>query len=133
MGIFGNIMSKLGFGKKEEETPVVQPTEVAAVEAAPVVESAPVSVAISEVDVVGKLNDLAANNPEKLNWKTSIVDLMKLLGLDSSLANRKELATELGCPPELMNDSASMNMWLHKTVMQQLAVNGGNIPAELLA
>ena len=133
MGIFGNIMSKLGFGKKEEEIPVVQPTEVAAVEAAPVVESAPVSVAISEVDVVGKLNDLAANNPEKLNWKTSIVDLMKLLGLDSSLANRKELATELGCPPELMNDSASMNMWLHKTVMQQLAANGGNIPAELLA
>ena len=130
MSIFGTIMSKLGFGKKEE-APAVQ--EVAAAEVtAPVVDAAPVSVAISEVDVVGKLNDLAANNPEKLNWQTSIVDLMKLLGMDSSLAHRKELAAELGCPDNLMNDSASMNMWLHKTVMQQLAANGGNIPASLL-
>ena len=130
MSIFGTIMSKLGFGKKEE-APAVQ--EVAAAEvAAPVVDAAPVSVAISEVDVVGKLNDLAANNAEKLNWQTSIVDLMKLLGMDSSLAHRKELATELGCPANLMDDSASMNIWLHKTVLQQLAANGGNIPASLL-
>ena len=99
---------------------------------APVVDAAAVSVAISEVDVVGKLNALAANNSEKLNWQTSIVDLMKLLGMDSSLAHRKELATELGCPANLMDDSASMNMWLHKTVLQQLAANGGNIPASLL-
>ena len=133
MSIFGTIMSKLGFGKKEEETPVVQAE--APVEAAPVVEAAaePVSVAISEVDVVGKLDALAANNPEKLNWQVSIVDLMKLLGMDSSLAHRKELAAELGCPADLMHDSASMNMWLHKTVLQQLAANGGNIPANLLA
>ena len=130
MSIFGTIMSKLGFGKKEE-APAVQ--EVAAAEvAAPVVDASPVSVAISEVDVVGKLNALAANNSEKLNWQTSIVDLMKLLGMDSSLAHRKELATELGCPANLMDDSASMNMWLHKTVLQQLAANGGNIPASLL-
>ena len=130
MSIFGTIMSKLGFGKKEEATAV---QEVAAAEvAAPVVDAAPVSVAISEVDVVGKLNALAANNSEKLNWQTSIVDLMKLLGMDSSLAHRKELATELGCPANLMDDSASMNMWLHKTVLQQLAANGGNIPASLL-
>ena len=130
MSIFGTIMSKLGFGKKEE-APAVQ--EVAAAEvAAPVVDAAPVSVAISEVDVVGKLNALAANNSEKLNWRTSIVDLMKLLGMDSSLAHRKELATELGCPANLMDDSASMNIWLHKTVLQQLAANGGNIPASLL-
>ena len=130
MSIFGTIMSKLGFGKKEE-APAVQ--EVAAAEvAAPVVDAAPVSVAISEVDVVGKLNALAANNSEKLNWQTSIVDLMKLLGMDSSLAHRKELATELGCPANLMDDSASMNMWFHKTVLQQLAANGGNIPASLL-
>jgi len=130
MSIFGTIMSKLGFGKKEE-APAVQ--EVAAAEvAAPVVDAAPVSVAISEVDVVGKLNALAANNSEKLNWQTSIVDLMKLLGMDSSLAHRKELATVLGCPANLMDDSASMNMWLHKTVLQQLAANGGNIPASLL-
>ena len=130
MSVFGTIMSKLGFGKKEE-APAVQ--EVAAAEvAAPVVDAAPVSVAISEVDVVGKLNALAANNSEKLNWQTSIVDLMKLLGMDSSLAHRKELATELGCPANLMDDSASMNIWLHKTVLQQLAANGGNIPASLL-
>ena len=131
MSIFGTIMSKLGFGDKKEETPVVQ--EVAAAEvAAPVVDAAPVSVAISEVDVVGKLEALAANSAEKLNWQTSIVDLMKLLGMDSSLAHRKELATELGCPANLMDDSASMNIWLHKTVLQQLAANGGNIPASLL-
>ncbi|MFZ1418790.1 MAG: DUF3597 domain-containing protein [Burkholderiaceae bacterium] len=130
MSIFGTIMSKLGFGKKEE-APAVQ--EVAAAEvAAPVVDAAPVSVAISEVDVVGKLEALAANSAEKLNWQTSIVDLMKLLGMDSSLAHRKELATELGCPANLMDDSASMNIWLHKTVLQQLAANGGNIPASLL-
>ena len=130
MSIFGTIMSKLGFGKKEE-APAVQ--EVAAAEvAAPVVDAAPVSVAISEVDVVGKLEALAANSAEKLNWQTAIVDLMKLLGMDSSLAHRKELATELGCPANLMDDSASMNIWLHKTVLQQLAANGGNIPASLL-
>lgn len=75
---------------------------------------------------------LAAANPEKLNWKVSIVDLMKLLGLDSSLAERKALASELGCPAEKMGDSAQMNMWLHKTVLQKLAANGGNIPKELL-
>jgi hypothetical protein len=68
-----------------------------------------------------------------LNWKTSIVDLLKLLGLDSSLTARKELATELACPPDKMNDSAQMNMWLHKTVMKKLADNGGNIPKELLS
>ena len=93
-------------------------------------EAAPV--AISVVDVVGQLEALAQKNAEKLNWKTSIVDLMKLLGLDSSLAARKELATELACPAEKMGDSAQMNMWLHKTVLQKLADNGGNIPSDLL-
>jgi hypothetical protein len=71
--------------------------------------------------------------PTKLNWKTSIVDLLKLLGLDSSLAARKELAKELYCPDELMGDSAKMNMWLHKQVLGHIAANGGNIPAELRA
>lgn len=84
------------------------------------------------VDVMGKLDALSATSPQKLNWKVSIVDLLKLLGLDSSLAARKELATELGCPAEKMGDSAQMNMWLHKTVLQKLAENGGNIPKELL-
>ncbi|MBM9531776.1 DUF3597 domain-containing protein, partial [Desulfoprunum benzoelyticum] len=82
--------------------------------------------------VVARLESMAAAHGEKLNWKTSIVDLLKLLGLDSSLAARKELAAELGCPAEKMGDSAQMNMWLHKTVLKKLAENGGNIPADLL-
>ena len=82
--------------------------------------------------MVAKLEGLAAAHKEKLNWKTSIVDLMKLLGLDSSLVARKELATELGCPAQKMGDSAQMNVWIHKTVLQKLAENGGNIPKELL-
>lgn len=71
---------------------------------------------------MAKLEGLAAAHKEKLNWKTSIVDLMKLLGLDSSLVARKEK----------MGDSAQMNVWLYKTVLQKLADNGGNIPKELL-
>jgi hypothetical protein len=84
------------------------------------------------VDVDAVLSDLAAKNPQKLNWKTSIVDLMKLLGIDSSLENRKELARELGYTADL-NDSASMNIWLHKRVMQELEKNGGKVPASLVA
>jgi hypothetical protein len=84
------------------------------------------------VDVTAKLESLAAGNREKLNWRESIVDLLKLLGMDSSLAARKELATELGCPADKMADSAQMNMWLHKAVVRKLAENGGNVPKELL-
>ena len=84
------------------------------------------------VDVVSKLEKMATTNPQKLDWKKSIVDLLKLLGIDSSLASRKELATELGCPAEKMQDSAEMNMWLHKTVLKKIAENGGNIPRDLL-
>ncbi len=84
------------------------------------------------VDVVSKLDGLAAANPQKLSWKVSIVDLLKLLGIDSSLQSRKELAVELGCPPEKMGDSAQMNTWLHKTVLQKIAQNGGNVPKDLL-
>jgi hypothetical protein len=84
------------------------------------------------VDVVAQLEQKAAANPQKLNWRTSIVDLLKLLDIDSSLAARKELATELGCPADKMGDSAQMNMWLHKTVLQKIADNGGNVPKELL-
>ena len=86
--------------------------------------------AISQVDVEAILDDLAKKNPEKLNWKTSIVDLMKLLGLDSSLAERKELAKELGYTGD-MGDSASMNIWLHRQVMNKVAANGGKVPADL--
>ena len=83
------------------------------------------------VDVMALMEKKAAANPQKLNWKTSIVDLLKLLDLDSSLAARKELAKELYCPDELMGDSAKMNMWLHKNVLAHIAANGGNVPKEL--
>ncbi|MCV2358525.1 DUF3597 domain-containing protein [Paucibacter sp. TC2R-5] len=133
MGMFSNILNKLGFGAKPAaaaEVPAVA-VEAAAAAAPTVAEAAPV--AISVVDVVAQLDGLAAAHAEKLNWKVSIVDLMKLLELDSSLASRKELATELGCPAEKMSDSAQMNMWLHKTVLQKLADNGGDVPLELLS
>lgn len=86
--------------------------------------------AISEVDVVAKLE--AMGEGKGLNWKVSIVDLLKLLDLESSFEARKELATELGCPADLMGDSAKMNVWLHKEVLRQIAANGGNIPKDLL-
>ncbi len=88
--------------------------------------------AIPVVDVVKKMEELAAKNPAKLDWKVSIVDLLKLLDIDSSFEARKELATELGCPADLMGDSAKMNVWLHKTVLKKIAENGGNIPQALL-
>lgn len=94
--------------------------------------SAPKPAAVSEVDVVKKLEALAAEKPMKLNWKTSISDLLFLLDIENSYEARKELAVELGCPPELMGDSAKMNTWLHKEVLRQIAQNGGNIPKELL-
>ena len=84
------------------------------------------------VDVVGHLEELAAKNPQKLNWRTSIVDLLKLLDIDSSVAARKELAHELGAPADLKDGSAEMNMWLHRTVLRRIAENGGNVPKELL-
>jgi hypothetical protein len=85
---------------------------------------------VSEVDVVKHLEELSKG--KNLNWKVSIVDLLKLLDLDSSYEARVELAKELNCPPELMNDSAKMNTWLHKEVLRKIAENGGNIPKELL-
>ena len=92
--------------------------------------SAPTSA--GPVDVEAVLTKAAAEKKEKLNWKTSIVDLMKLLGIDSSLENRKELARELGYSGDT-NDSATMNVWLHKRVMQELEKNGGKVPASLVA
>lgn len=106
------------------------PTAPAATQAAAPATATPR--ATTQVDVAAQLEQKAGANPQKLNWRTSIVDLLKLLDIDSSLQARKELATELGCPPELMADSARMNTWLHKAVMQQLAANGGKVPAELL-
>ncbi|PZU52694.1 MAG: oxidoreductase [Thauera sp.] len=134
MGLFNTILEKLGFGNKEAAPAAAAPAAPVPVPAAApaTAPAAPAPVAISQVDVVSKLEALAAANTQKLNWKVSIVDLMKLLGLDSSLDARKTLATELGCPQDKMGDSAQMNMWLHKTVLQKLAENGGNIPKELL-
>jgi 3-oxoacyl-ACP reductase-like protein len=141
MSIFSNILAKLGFGSAHAATPAGAPSPATAGAATPAAAPAPAAAvpaapaapaAISVVDVVSQLEALAAKSAEKLNWRTSIVDLMKLLGLDSSFAARKELATELACPADRMADSAQMNMWLHKTVLQKLADNGGNIPADLL-
>lgn len=129
MGLFSNILEKLGFGNAAAATPAAQAAPSEAAAAAPVA-SGPAPIAV--VDVVAQLEQKAAANAQKLNWRTSIVDLLKLLDLDSSLAARKELAKELRCPDELMGDSAQMNMWLHKTVLARIAADGGNVPAELL-
>ena len=83
-----------------------------------------------QVDIEPVLDGLAAQSDQKLNWRTSIVDLMKLLDMDSSLQNRKALAKELGYTGD-MDDSASMNIWLHKQVMTRVAQNGGKVPANL--
>lgn len=136
MGMFSNILAKLGFGDKAKTAEAAPPAAAApaAVEdpnpPAVAFSAAPVEMAM--VDVVAQLEGLAKASKEKLNWRVSIVDLLKLLGMDSSLASRKELASELGCPADKMGDSAQMNMWLHKTVLQKIAANGGNVPAELL-
>ena len=87
----------------------------------------------ASVDVAAQLGQLAAQHPEKFNWRTSIVDLLKLLDIDSSLAARKELADELGAPADLKDGSAEMNVWLHRKVLQKIAENGGKVPAELLS
>lgn len=133
MGFFSNILAKLGLGS--DAAPAAAADTAPAVEAAPAsveAPAAPVVNPIAVVDVVAQLEQRAAANPQKLNWRTSIVDLLKLLDIDSSLAARKELAKELRCPDELMADSAQMNMWLHKNVLAHIAANGGNVPAELL-
>ena len=134
MSFFGKILEKLGFKTaKAEPVPPPPPPPVTRAPAAPVPPPPPPPPKpIAVVDVVAHLEQLAAANPQKLNWKVSIVDLLKLLDIDSSFGARKELALELGCPADLMGDSAKMNMWLHKTVLKKIADNGGNIPKELL-
>ena len=129
MAFFGKILEKLGFGSSAAAAPQSTTATPSSSGGAPT-QAAPKPV--STVDVVAQLEQRAAANPQKLNWRTSIVDLLKLLDIDSSFNARKELATELGCPPDLMGDSAKMNMWLHKTVLQRIADNGGNVPKELL-
>lgn len=133
MSIFDTIKAKLGFGDKEEPVPTPEPVvEITPVDDTTPVIDEPIVVPISEVDVLSQLEELAAEHGGG-NWKVSIADLLRLLGLDHSLAARKELAAELGCPDEKMGgDHSAMNIWLHKEVLRKLAENGGNIPAELL-
>ena len=130
MSIFGKIMSSI-FGKASAAgaTPAAPAPGAKPSSAAPA--SAPAG-SVTEVDVAGILTNLASEKKEKLEWQKSIVDLMKLLDLDSSLSARKELAQELQYSGD-MNDSASMNLWLHKQVMRKLAENGGKVPEELKA
>ena len=139
MSFLGKILDKLGLSRAQaapasgqQESAAVQPTEAAGTQPKASAPAGRPPTPVSVVDVKAQLEALAAANPQKLNWKTSIVDLLKLLDLDSSFTARKELATELGCPPEHMSDSAQMNMWLHRTVLQKIADNGGNVPAELI-
>jgi len=154
MGMFSGIMEKLGFNKSAQQAaaaslaagspqgappgaappaPTASPT--ASTPPPPTAQPAPTTAqpaAMSTVDVMGQLEKLAAANPQKLNWRTSIVDMLKLLGMDSSLTARKNLAVELGCPTDKLADSAQMNTWLHRQVLEKLAQNGGNVPKDLL-
>lgn len=137
MSIFGNIISKI-FGHSQAAQPGATPeAEAAAQGGSPPPPSAHDDAAsagqpasLQDVDVAGILNGLAAKSPQKLDWQHSIVDLMKLLGLDSSLEARKSLAQELQYEGSTA-DSAAMNIWLHRQVMQKLAQNGGKVPEEL--
>ena len=153
MGLFSRILEKIGIGGKDDEfgsrpyekapgKPATRPagsggggstggsfgnvvattTQAAGAAVRPV----------SDVDVMATLERKSAAAGDKLNWKTSIVDLLKLLDLDSSLASRKELADELGAPADLKDGSAEMNLWLHREVLRRIAANGGNIPASML-
>ncbi len=132
MGFFSKILEKLGIGSTDA-TPSAAPSPSAAPASPGALPNSPPSpTPVAVVDVVAQLEQRAAANPQTLNWRTSIVDLLKLLEIDSSFGARKELATELGCPADLMGDSAQMNIWLHKTVLARIAANGGNVPQDLL-
>jgi hypothetical protein len=137
MSVFGRILDKLGLGGRTTTSAApaarpAAPAPAASGAVAPAAAPAAAPVAMAEVDITAKLQQLAQGASQPLNWRTSIVDLLKLLGIDSSLNARRELADELGCPPELKADSAKMNVWLHKAVIRKIAANGGNVPKELL-
>ncbi|MDB5468841.1 MAG: hypothetical protein JWR84_401 [Caulobacter sp.] len=126
MGIFSNILGKI-FGHKTKTAPSAAPTPQAQPTPAPQAQAP----APRTVDIEAVLEDMAQDNAQKLNWRTSIVDLMKLVGMESSLQERKELADELGYSGD-KTDSAAMNIWLHKAVLRKLAENGGKVPASLM-
>jgi 3-oxoacyl-ACP reductase-like protein len=144
MSVFGNIMSNI-FGHAKAQAAPATPQQSTASSgnrtSGPAPASPPASGAKTaaapdpthvQVDVEAVLKDLASKNKEKLDWRNSIVDLMKLVNLDSSLPARKELAKELQYSGDT-NDSAKMNIWLHKQVMIKLAENGGTVPDSLKA
>jgi hypothetical protein len=128
MSIFGKIMSGI-FGHTASATPAGHAPAPAGGGGGGTT-AAPASAPARSVDVAPILDKAVAAKHEKLEWRTSIVDLMKALDIDSSLAARKELAKELGYTGDT-NDSASMNVWLHKQVMAKLAANGGKLPPEI--
>lgn len=132
MSIFGSIMGAIfGHGaqaKTAETTATAAPAPGAAPASTP--SAAPAAPAAQTVDVAAIVDKAAAAKGEKLDWRTSIVDLMKALGLDSSLAARKELAKELHYTGDT-NNTAAMNVWLHQQVMAKLAANGGKLPADI--
>src|SRR5687768_15546617 len=138
MGLFDKLLSKIRGHRPAAPAAAPAPRPAAAPAPAPATgapapapAAAPAAAAAEPVDVEAVLEDLAAKNPQTLDWRHSIVDLMKLVGMESSLAERKELARELGYTGD-MNDSAGMNVWLHKQVLRKLAENGGKVPAALL-
>jgi len=143
MGILSNIFHKIfpsshpaaqsgGQAAPGSQQRAPQPTQPPAQQPAqqPQAAPAPAAPAMQQVDVEAVLNNMQQQSGQQLNWRTSIVDLLKLLGLDSSLQARKELAAELHYTGDT-NDSASMNIWLHRQVMNKLAANGGKVPADL--
>ena len=129
MSVLGNIMGAIfGHGSAQASaSPTVAPATPKAQASASPTPAAPKA---QTVDVAAIVDKAAASRGEKLAWRTSIVDLMKAVGLDSSLAARKELARELHYTGNI-NDSAAMNVWLHKQVMSKLAENGGKLPADI--
>ncbi|WP_322050025.1 DUF3597 domain-containing protein [Paraburkholderia bannensis] len=131
MSIFGDIVNKLFHkAKPDEAPPAVEPTPDPAAAQAAAPDAAPAPAPLSDVDVAAVMDQLVSESGQTLNWRVSIVDTMKALGVDSSLDHRKQLAQELKYSGDT-NDSASMNIWLHKQVMAALAANGGKLPADL--
>ena len=129
--IVGKILHPFGGGEAQAQTPgEAAPTGAPAGGGTDAASGGAVPKVDGKVDVEAVLNDLAAKAGQPLNWRTSIVDLMKLLHLDSSLSARKELAKELNYSGDT-EDSASMNVWLHKQVIRKLEENGGKVPADL--
>ena len=132
MSVLGSILGGIFKKKKEEPAPAAPAPAPTATPVQPQVTSAAATAPQPEpeVDVAGILDFMNDQKAQKLNWRTSIVDLMKLVGLESSLAERKELADELGYTGD-KSDSASMNIWLHAQVIQKIRDNGGRLPTDL--